>query len=80
MRTNSNFELDPAYFELQSMYLLAKLIAKKALYRTENAAPLSPDYPKPEAKWRKHIEFHSAAMECERMNPYMIKRYLLGAP
>ena len=63
-RTNSNFELDPAYFELQSMYLLAKLIAKAALYRTESrGGHYRSDYPKPEAKWRKHIEFHSAMME-----------------
>ncbi len=62
--TNPSFKLDPAYFELQSMYLLAKLIAKAALTRTESrGGHFRSDYPKPEAKWRKHIEFHGENIE-----------------
>ena len=63
-RSNPSFELNPDYFELQSMFLLAKLIAKAALYRTESrGGHYRSDFPKPEAKWRKHIELHGAKME-----------------
>lgn len=63
-KSNRNFELNPAYFELQSMYLLAKLIAKAALTRTESrGGHYRADFPKPKAKWRKHIEFHDENME-----------------
>lgn len=63
-RSNPGFELDPAYFELQNMYLVAKLIAKAALYRTESrGGHYRSDFPKPEAKWRKHIEFCGVKME-----------------
>ncbi len=63
-RTNPSFELNPAYFELQSMYLLAKLIAEAALFRTESrGGHYRSDYPKPEARWRKHIELQGENME-----------------
>ncbi len=63
-QTEPNFELNPAYFELQSMYLLAKLIAKAALTRTESrGGHYRSDFPKPESKWRKHIALHGAKME-----------------
>lgn len=62
--TYPSFQLDPAYFELQSMYLLAKLIAKAALTRTESrGGHYRSDFPKPEAKWRKHIEICGVNME-----------------
>ncbi len=62
--SNPNFELKPAYFELQNMYLIAKLIAKAALIRTESrGGHYRSDYPKPKAKWRKHIEVYGENME-----------------
>lgn len=64
---NLSFVLKPDYFELQSMYLIANLIAKAALARTESrGGHYRLDYPKPEAKWRKHIEFHGVNMEVKK--------------
>lgn len=62
--SNPNFQLKPAYFELQNMYLIAKLIAKAALTRTESrGGHYRSDYPKPKASWRKHIELCGENME-----------------
>lgn len=62
--SNLSFELKPAYFELQNMYLIAKLIAKAALARTESrGGHYRSDYPKPKANWRKHILLYGENME-----------------
>ncbi|NLW47585.1 MAG: L-aspartate oxidase [Firmicutes bacterium] len=61
---NPKFQLKPDYFELQNMYLIAKLIAKSALVRTESrGGHYRSDYSKPKASWRKHIEFCGENME-----------------
>lgn len=63
-RPDRNFELKPEYFELQNMHLLAGLIAKAALARTESrGGHYRSDYPKPRAEWRKHIELRGNNLE-----------------
>lgn len=62
--SHPNFHLKPNYFELQNMYLIAKLVAKAALARTESrGGHYRSDYPKPKANWRKHIELFGENME-----------------
>lgn len=61
-----SFELNPSYFELQNMYLIAGLIAKAAFTRIESrGGHYRSDYPKPKAKWRKHILLSGENMEVE---------------
>jgi L-aspartate oxidase len=65
--TNSSpphFELDPHYFELQNMLLLAGLMAQAALRRSESrGGHYRADYPEPADEWRRHIVFHHSQME-----------------
>lgn len=62
--SNPSFQLNPAYFELQNMYLIAKLITKAALTRTESrGGHYRSDFPKPKADWRKHIFLYGENME-----------------
>lgn len=63
-QTPKLFDTDPVYFELQNMYLLAKLMFQAALTRTESrGGHFRLDYPTPENSWRKHITFHQSQME-----------------
>jgi L-aspartate oxidase len=58
------FELNPAFFELQSMYNLTALIAGAAQMRTESrGGHFRSDYPTPDQNWRKHIHFHNNEIE-----------------
>jgi len=57
-------ELNPVYFELQNMYLLAKLMFQTALTRNESrGGHFRSDYPIPNNEWRKHIVFQQNKME-----------------
>lgn len=58
------FAWDPAYFELQNMFLLASLMFDAALTRTESrGGHYRDDYPQPHSHWRKHIVFHQSTKE-----------------
>jgi L-aspartate oxidase len=55
---------NPAYFELQNMYLLAHLMFQAALARKESrGGHFRSDYPSPNTEWRKHIVFQQDNME-----------------
>ena len=57
-KPDDGFELNPAYFELQNMYLLAGLMFQAALTRNESrGGHFRSDYPTPNTEWRKHISF-----------------------
>jgi L-aspartate oxidase len=56
--SQGDYKLDPAYFELQNMYCLARLMFQAALNRTESrGGHFRSDYPAPNTEWRKHILF-----------------------
>lgn len=60
------FELNPAYFELQNMFLLAHLMFQAALKREESrGGHFRSDFPSPNTAWRKHILFRQNKMEFE---------------
>jgi L-aspartate oxidase len=62
--SKADYELDPAYFELQNMYCLARLMFQAALTRTESrGGHFRSDYPSPNTEWRKHILFHRNQIE-----------------
>jgi L-aspartate oxidase len=61
---HDDFELNPAYFELQNMFLLAHLMFQAALTRRESrGGHFRSDYPSPNTTWRKHILFQQNKME-----------------
>lgn len=61
---DDDFQLNPAYFELQNMYLLAHLMFQAALTRKESrGGHFRSDYPSPNTEWRKHILFQQNKME-----------------
>lgn len=58
------FDINPAYFELQNMFLLAHLMFQAALTRKESrGGHFRSDYPSPNTAWRKHIQFRQNKME-----------------
>lgn len=62
-QSHTLFPLDPAYFELQQMREVARLIAQAALCRTESrGGHFRSDYPTPDDSWRKHIIFQGERM------------------
>jgi L-aspartate oxidase len=61
---SAGFELNPAYFELQNMFLLASLMFQAALTRKESrGGHFRSDYSSPNTAWRKHIQFKQNNME-----------------
>ena len=61
---NPVFEINPAYFELQNMFLLAHLMFQAALTRKESrGGHYRSDYPSPNTAWRKHILFWQNKIE-----------------
>ncbi len=59
-----DYKLNPAYFELQNLYCLARLMFQAALARTESrGGHFRSDYPSPGAEWRKHILFRHDRIE-----------------
>ncbi|HBF36300.1 MAG TPA: L-aspartate oxidase [Firmicutes bacterium] len=62
--SKSGFQLDPAFFEVQSMIQLAGLIARASLIRTESrGAHFRSDYPDASSTWQKHIQFQNQKTE-----------------
>ncbi len=59
--------LTSAYFELQNLILLGKLMTQAALMRTESrGGHFRSDYPAPDNQWRKHIVFQNHRVEVEQ--------------
>jgi L-aspartate oxidase len=62
--SKTGFNLEPSFFELQSMVHLAAMIAKAALTRTESrGGHYRSDFPNPDPKWQKHIYFKRNKIE-----------------
>jgi L-aspartate oxidase len=60
----SEFELNPYYFECQSMLRLAGMIAQAARIRQESrGGHYRSDFPDSDPNWRKHIHFHDNKIE-----------------
>lgn len=63
-KQHDDVQFNPAYFELQNMYLLAHLMLQAALTRKESrGGHFRSDYPSPNTGWRKHILFRQNKME-----------------